>query len=160
MWRSVLGSSKLEMSKKLTGGGTCAKSIQTQWNHKLYMSMLLVSNPDSVVNLCKRWRIAYKLIPLHNRCNCALIYPTINSIPLLFLLLFIAVPPDISDYQTSTDMVVREGSNVTLRCAASGTPHPSITWRRENGEPISLSNAVEGDFFSLNLFSFFLYISL
>lgn len=33
---------------------------------------------------------------------------------------FVSVPPDILDYPTSTDMVVTEGSNVTLRCAATG----------------------------------------
>uniref|UniRef100_A0A336MRQ9 CSON006134 protein n=1 Tax=Culicoides sonorensis TaxID=179676 RepID=A0A336MRQ9_CULSO len=55
----------------------------------------------------------------------------------------VVVPPDILDYPTSTDMVVREGSNVTLRCAASGSPEPVITWRRENGDPIVLSNDVE-----------------
>lgn len=56
------------------------------------------------------------------------------------------MPPDILDYPTSTDMVVREGTNVTLKCAASGSPPPVITWRRENGDPISLSNGVDGDF--------------
>ncbi|XP_070517853.1 neurotrimin isoform X2 [Cardiocondyla obscurior] len=52
----------------------------------------------------------------------------------------VVVPPDILDYPTSTDMVVREGSNVTLRCAATGTPEPTVTWRREAGGTISLSN--------------------
>jgi len=56
----------------------------------------------------------------------------------------IAVPPDILDYPTSTDMVVREGTNVTLRCAATGTPQPNITWRREGGETIPLGNGQEG----------------
>lgn len=56
----------------------------------------------------------------------------------------VVVPPDILDYPTSTDMVVREGSNVTLRCAANGTPEPSITWRRENGDAIPVGNGVEG----------------
>lgn len=41
-------------------------------------------------------------------------------------------------------MVVREGSNVTLRCAATGSPEPSITWRREGGEMIPLGNGQEG----------------
>lgn len=63
---------------------------------------------------------------------------------LWFTFKWIAVPPDILDYPTSTDMVVREGSNVTLRCAASGSPEPVITWRRENGDPIALSTDVEG----------------
>ncbi|KAG4075487.1 hypothetical protein HA402_003312, partial [Bradysia odoriphaga] len=56
----------------------------------------------------------------------------------------VVVPPDILDYPTSTDMVVKEGSNVTLKCAATGSPAPIITWRREGGEPISLSGGVEG----------------
>lgn len=56
----------------------------------------------------------------------------------------VSVPPDILDYPTSTDMVVREGSNVTLRCAATGTPEPTVTWRREAGGTISLSNWHEG----------------
>ncbi|KAL1115647.1 hypothetical protein AAG570_005937 [Ranatra chinensis] len=42
-------------------------------------------------------------------------------------------------------MVVREGSNVSLRCAASGSPPPAITWRREGGELITLSTGQEGN---------------
>lgn len=55
------------------------------------------------------------------------------------------MPPDILDYPTSTDMVVREGTNVTLRCAATGSPPPTITWRREGGESIMLPGAGEGE---------------
>jgi hypothetical protein len=55
-----------------------------------------------------------------------------------------AVPPDILDYPTSTDMVVREGTNVTLRCAATGSPQPTVTWRREGGEGIPLGSGQEG----------------
>lgn len=54
------------------------------------------------------------------------------------------VPPDILDYPTSTDMVVKEGSNVTLKCAATGSPPPTIQWRRENGDPISVAASNEG----------------
>ncbi|XP_020278630.1 protein amalgam-like [Pseudomyrmex gracilis] len=49
----------------------------------------------------------------------------------------VVVPPDILDYPTSTDMVVRENTNVTLRCAATGTPEPTVTWRREKGTIMS-----------------------
>lgn len=62
----------------------------------------------------------------------------------LFFISF-TVPPDILDYPTSTDMIVRENSNVTLRCAAVGSPAPTITWRREGGEKIMLSNETEGE---------------
>ena len=41
-------------------------------------------------------------------------------------------------------MVIREGNNVTLQCVATGFPTPTIVWKREQGEPISLSNGEEG----------------
>ncbi|KAH0945811.1 hypothetical protein HN011_007147, partial [Eciton burchellii] len=66
----------------------------------------------------------------------------------------VVVPPDILDYPTSTDMVVREGSNVSLRCEATGSPTPNITWRREDGELIILGksqgkNKQEGPVFNI-----------
>ncbi|XP_031337227.1 lachesin-like [Photinus pyralis] len=66
----------------------------------------------------------------------------------------VVVPPDILDYPTSTDMVVREGSNVSFKCAATGSPEPAITWRREAGEAIALGNghevpSVEGSIFNI-----------
>lgn len=54
------------------------------------------------------------------------------------------VPPDILDYQTSSDMIVREGTNVTLKCAATGSPSPTVTWRREGGETILLPDGNHG----------------
>jgi len=65
----------------------------------------------------------------------------------LYIRIFLpTVPPDIQDYDTSTDMVVMEGRNVTLRCAATGSPAPNITWRREDGQQIQLGNGEEGEF--------------
>ncbi|KAI4495328.1 hypothetical protein M0804_001529 [Polistes exclamans] len=63
-------------------------------------------------------------------------------------------PPDILDDETSTDMVVREGNDVTLRCSATGSPAPNITWRREDGQQILLGNGgkamtVEGAHFNI-----------
>lgn len=43
----------------------------------------------------------------------------------------------IIDKETSTDIVVREASNVTLTCRASGYPEPYVMWRREDGEDIN-----------------------
>ncbi|XP_076299650.1 neurotrimin isoform X3 [Lasioglossum baleicum] len=61
----------------------------------------------------------------------------------------VVVPPAIITKETSTDMVVREGTNVTLTCKASGYPEPYIMWRREdmkninyNGESV---DAVDGE---------------
>ncbi|CAH1995435.1 unnamed protein product, partial [Acanthoscelides obtectus] len=45
----------------------------------------------------------------------------------------VAVPPDIDDSETSGDITIAEGENVTLTCKATGHPHPRIVWRREDG---------------------------
>jgi len=47
----------------------------------------------------------------------------------------VVVPPKIIQRGPS-DMVVREGENVTLSCDASGYPLPHIVWRREDGDDI------------------------
>lgn len=40
---------------------------------------------------------------------------------------------------TSNDMVVREGTNVTLICKAKGYPEPYVMWRREDGDEMSIA---------------------
>ncbi|KAK6629807.1 hypothetical protein RUM43_003627 [Polyplax serrata] len=65
------------------------------------------------------------------------------------------IPPDILDYPTSTDMVAREGSNVTMRCAAKGMPEPKIIWKREGGETIPVGQgqevaSVDGSVFNIS----------
>ncbi|XP_053672472.1 opioid-binding protein/cell adhesion molecule homolog [Anopheles nili] len=49
----------------------------------------------------------------------------------------VVVPPDILDYPTSQDMVVQEGNNVTLTCAATGVPEPTVTWKREGDKSLT-----------------------
>ncbi|XP_072929196.1 lachesin-like isoform X2 [Epargyreus clarus] len=59
----------------------------------------------------------------------------VNTDPMRFRkgYLQVVVPPSIIDNMTSTDLVVREGSDVTLVCRASGYPEPYVMWRREDG---------------------------
>jgi hypothetical protein len=38
----------------------------------------------------------------------------------------VVVPPDIIVEESSSDVVVNEGSNVTLKCKARGHPRPEI----------------------------------
>lgn len=57
---------------------------------------------------------------------------------------FFSVPPDILDYATSSDIIVREGANVNLHCVAKGFPTPSIIWKRESGDLITLADGKEG----------------
>ena len=47
------------------------------------------------------------------------------------------VPPTIEDSTSSSDVIVREGSDLTLTCQARGSPTPSVKWRREDGRKIS-----------------------
>lgn len=56
----------------------------------------------------------------------------------------VVVPPDIIDYQTSHDMVIEEGQNVTLKCSAVGLPEPTIEWRREGKKPLLSIGSEEG----------------
>ncbi|XP_034934723.1 lachesin-like [Chelonus insularis] len=56
--------------------------------------------------------------------------------------LSILVPPDIVyGDETSKDLSVSEGENVTLNCQATGTPKPRVSWRREDGQPILIRNS-------------------
>lgn len=42
-------------------------------------------------------------------------------------------------------MIVREGHNITLTCAATGSPEPVITWRRERNKPLLSIGSEEGN---------------
>uniref|UniRef100_A0A1A9V7E4 Ig-like domain-containing protein n=1 Tax=Glossina austeni TaxID=7395 RepID=A0A1A9V7E4_GLOAU len=53
------------------------------------------------------------------------------------------VPPNIDDALTSSDVIIREGDNVTLRCKAKGSPEPSIKWKRDDGLKIVISKTME-----------------
>ncbi|CAO1363115.1 unnamed protein product [Diamesa hyperborea] len=65
----------------------------------------------------------------------------------------VVVPPVIIESLTSNDMVVREGTNVTLTCKAKGFPEPYVMWRREDGDEMAISgenvNVVDGEILSI-----------
>jgi hypothetical protein len=48
----------------------------------------------------------------------------------------VVVPPDILVEESSSDVIASEGSNVTLRCKATGFPQPTIKWKREDQSAI------------------------
>ncbi|XP_064461469.1 lachesin-like [Ornithodoros turicata] len=70
----------------------------------------------------------------------------INTSPMMSQIgyLDVLVPPDIIVEESSSDVIVREGSNVTLICKAKGYPRPTITWRREDNEPIPMGSWKNG----------------
>ncbi|XP_029176542.1 lachesin [Nylanderia fulva] len=50
----------------------------------------------------------------------------------------VVVPPDIMDDDTANGMVTHEGGNIRLRCVATGSPKPIVSWKREDGRNIIL----------------------
>lgn len=40
------------------------------------------------------------------------------------------------DDESSDGLVMKEGGNITLRCVATGTPNPTVVWKREDGRDI------------------------
>ncbi|KRZ67306.1 Protein amalgam [Trichinella papuae] len=46
-------------------------------------------------------------------------------------------PPKINKNKTTHDLIVKEGSNVSLACAADGNPKPDLSWRKKNGPKAS-----------------------
>lgn len=48
------------------------------------------------------------------------------------------MPPKFIENRTSSDVEVKEGESVDLRCAAQATPDPEIRWRRESNQEIQV----------------------
>ena len=131
-----------------------------EWN---YANAVLITQFSPSLVICKNMRQSRKFWTFSARCwarnrttSVATFRFTLPANPLTHWKYCplnpesVAVPPDILDYPTSTDMVVREGSNVSLRCVAVGSPSPGIAWRREGGESIPLGNGLEGKITSTN----------
>ncbi|XP_039431683.1 lachesin [Culex pipiens pallens] len=53
----------------------------------------------------------------------------------------VVIPPDFITEDTSSDVIVPEGSSVKLTCRAKGYPEPVVTWRREDTTEIVLKDA-------------------
>lgn len=53
----------------------------------------------------------------------------------------VVIPPDIKDDESANGLVVHENGNVRLRCAATGTPVPTVVWKREDGKNIITRDA-------------------
>ena len=48
-------------------------------------------------------------------------------------------------------MVVQEGQDVTLKCRATGSPKPVISWKREDGEKIYLGKGINCKYYLINM---------
>ncbi|XP_063590575.1 neurotrimin-like isoform X2 [Penaeus indicus] len=68
----------------------------------------------------------------------------VNSDPMINQVgyLDVQVPPDIIDEESSSEVTVKEGHDVTLVCRARGSPKPVISWKREDGGRIDLNNGI------------------
>ena len=55
------------------------------------------------------------------------------------------MPPNIDDSLSSSDIIVREGSNVTLKCKATGSPTPTVKWKRDDNSKIAINKSLNGE---------------
>ncbi|XP_066583078.1 lachesin-like [Prorops nasuta] len=97
---------------------------------------------EEVVN--GTWRLHIRQLKESDR-DCYMCQ--INTSPMLSVLgcLDILVPPDIvSGSDTSADLAVAEGDNVTLSCNATGRPTPRVSWRREDNQRILVRSSSTG----------------
>ncbi|KAJ9577405.1 hypothetical protein L9F63_006028, partial [Diploptera punctata] len=78
-------------------------------------------------------------------CKCFLLNSNMISLKSLdenvprFILQF---PPNIDDSLSSSDVIVREGANVTLTCHATGSPAPNVKWKRDDGSKITINKSL------------------
>ncbi|XKL69346.1 hypothetical protein PGB90_007115 [Kerria lacca] len=83
----------------------------------------------------------------------------INTTPITSqsMYLQVLVPPKIIEEETSTDIVIRELTDVTLQCKATGYPEPYVMWRRGDGNDFYYNgekvNVVDGEKMYLNKIS-------
>lgn len=54
----------------------------------------------------------------------------------------LSVPPNIDDSVSSSDVIVREGSNISLRCRATGSPTPTVKWKRDDSTRIAINRHI------------------
>lgn len=59
-----------------------------------------------------------------------------------FCLVLFSVPPNIDDSVSSSDVIVREGSNISLRCRATGSPTPTVKWKRDDNTRIAINRHI------------------
>lgn len=50
-------------------------------------------------------------------------------------------------------MIVREGANVTLRCRATGSPMPTVKWKRDDSSKITINKSLSGNSENCKVFS-------
>lgn len=73
-----------------------------------------------------------------------------HHIPLIIMViktifLSFAVPPNIEDSLSSSDIIVREGVNITLKCKATGSPAPTVKWKRDDNSKIAINKSLIGE---------------
>ncbi|XP_066158694.1 neurotrimin-like isoform X2 [Euwallacea fornicatus] len=57
--------------------------------------------------------------------------------------LHVVVPPNIDDSLSSSDVIVREGANETLVCKATGSPEPTVKWKRDDNIKITINKTMQ-----------------
>ena len=108
-----------------------SKAILAIHNH------MVTNNPRMTVshNGHNTWKLHIKDVQRndsgHYMCQ-------INTEPMVSQIgmLEVVEAPDILYNQTSNDTITMEGASVTLNCEARGYREPTVTWQREDKQPI------------------------
>ncbi|GFY55186.1 lachesin [Trichonephila inaurata madagascariensis] len=122
--------------------------VWVAWIHKNRYTLLTLQN--RVITRSSRYKVS------HNSCRTWWLHITnvqerdrgeymcqINTVQMIKQVgyLEVVVPPYLDEELTSSDKDVREGTDVSLRCVAKGSPEPEVTWRREDGQEISIGKS-------------------
>jgi hypothetical protein len=89
----------------------------------------------------KEWNLQIREVKLDDdgeyRC-------TVNTDPIRhkIISLYVRVPPSVVDDSSSNEVIIHEGSNVTLSCLGVGVPQPMITWYKYHNDVRHLCNLV------------------
>lgn len=104
----------------------------------------ILSEPISLIELSQLLHLNALSSPSRSIEPAIITQMSSNYLSLYLYLYPFAVPPNIDDSTTSSDVIVREGANVTLRCRATGSPSPAIKWRRDDNSKISIGKNLNG----------------
>ncbi|XP_035714927.1 lachesin-like isoform X2 [Folsomia candida] len=111
------------------------KAIQAIHNHVItHNPRVSVSHSDHTM-----WHLHIKGVKEEDRGSYMC---QINTDPMTYQIAFleVVIPPDFIPEETSSDLMAPEGSTVKLICNSRGHPQPTITFRREGGQNITLKS--------------------
>ncbi|VDP06536.1 unnamed protein product [Soboliphyme baturini] len=129
----------VNLGKHLVAFVRADPTIVLTWNHRVFASR---PHKYSVDVKGDRWFLKIRNV---QQSDQGLYMCQINTSPMLAQMayLHLKVPPRVDTQLSTHDLIVQEGQDVTFSCVANGSPTPTVSWRRKDGEVI-VTNEPEG----------------